>query len=192
MKTVKIKGKDYVEVKERIKFLAFEQDKPYSIQTEVTYYPERPMWVVKAILTIYEKDRDLVYNGHAQEVESDDYRQVNYASALENAETSAVGRACAMAGIGTDPQMASADEVRKNENRPKTEPKPKTVQNSTVNIDAELISQAINAAVDAKDLKSLQDVWDKNKTLHTHTRFKAVVTNRKKEITGISKKAETV
>ena len=71
------------------------------------------MWVVKAKLTISGADRDYIYTGHAQEIESDNYREVNHTSALENAETSAVGRACAMANIGIDGGIASADEVEK-------------------------------------------------------------------------------
>jgi hypothetical protein len=42
---------------------------------------------------------------------------VNKTSALENAETSAVGRACAFAGIGVIDSIASADEVHKAINR---------------------------------------------------------------------------
>jgi hypothetical protein len=112
IKTINIKGKEYVEVKERIKFLATET-KDYSITTDYTYFPERKMWVVKATLTIGEN----VYNGLAQEIESDNTAKVNFASALENAETSAVGRACAFAGIGIVDGIASVDEINKAKNR---------------------------------------------------------------------------
>jgi len=111
MKTIKIKGKDYVPVNERILYLKNNCD--YSITTEHWYYPERLMWVVKATLRIDEN----YYTGLAQEIESSNYRDVNHTSALENAETSAVGRACAMAGIGIETGIASADEVNKALNR---------------------------------------------------------------------------
>ncbi len=111
MQTVKIKGKDYVPVHERIKWL--NENYEYNIETDYQYYAERRMWVVKAKLTISGADRDYIYTGHAQEIESDNYREVNHTSALENAETSAVGRACAMANIGIDTGIASADEVEK-------------------------------------------------------------------------------
>lgn len=107
MNTIKIKGKDYVTVNERIKFLSANHD--YNITTEYWYYPERLMWVVKATLVV----DGFTYTGLAQEIESDNYKDVNYTSALENAETSAVGRACAFAGIGIDTGIASADEVNK-------------------------------------------------------------------------------
>ena len=115
MQTVKIKGKDYVPVHERIKFL--NENYEYSIVTEWDYNSERKMWIVKATLTIHGAERDYIYTGHAQEIESDNYREVNHTSALENAETSAVGRACAMANIGIDAGIASADEVEKAINR---------------------------------------------------------------------------
>jgi hypothetical protein len=115
MNTVKIKGKDYVPVHERIKWL--NDNYEYNIQSDYQYYPERKMWVVKATLTIHGANRDYIYTGLAQEIESDNYREVNHTSALENAETSAVGRACAMANIGIDAGIASADEVQKAINR---------------------------------------------------------------------------
>jgi len=117
MQTVKIKGKDYVPVHERIKWL--NENYEYNIETDYQYFAERRMWVVKAKLTISGADRDYIYTGHAQEIESDNYREVNHTSALENAETSAVGRACAMANIGIDTGIASADEVEKAINRTK-------------------------------------------------------------------------
>jgi hypothetical protein len=75
------------------------------------------MWVVKATLTIANGSIISSYTGLAQEIESSNYKDVNHTSALENAETSAVGRACAMAGIGIDGGIASAEEVQKAINR---------------------------------------------------------------------------
>lgn len=112
MQTINIKWKEYVTVAERIKFLS-EKIKEYSINTSYDYFPERKMWVVKAILTIGEKS----YSWLAQEIETTDEKKVNFASALENAETSAIGRACAMAWIGIINWIASADEINKASNR---------------------------------------------------------------------------
>lgn len=111
MQTIKIKGKDYVPVSERLKYLASNYD--YAINTEYQYFPERKMWVVKATLSMKKGDAEWMYTGHAQEIESDNYRDVNFTSALENAETSAVGRCIAFAGIAIDGGIASADEVNK-------------------------------------------------------------------------------
>jgi len=114
-KTVKVKwSKEYVEVKERVLALA-EDDIRYSIETEYEYFDERKMWVVKAKLTML--DTWEVYTWLAQELESAVTSSVNFTSALENAETSAVWRACAFAWIGTMNWIASADEVVKAVNR---------------------------------------------------------------------------
>ena len=114
-KTIKIHGKDYVEVKERILFLSENFEGKYSITSDPTYYPERLMWVVKATLTIKFEDGERIFTGLAQEIESK--TGINQTSALENAETSAVGRACAMAGIGIVDGIASVDEINKANNR---------------------------------------------------------------------------
>ena len=50
MKAVSIKGKQYIPVSERLKFLS--DNFNYSIQSSYEYFPERKMWVVKAILRI--------------------------------------------------------------------------------------------------------------------------------------------
>jgi hypothetical protein len=115
MNTIKIKGKDYVTVSERLKHLA--ENYQYAINTDYKYFEERKMWVVKASLLIHKNGCVFEYTGLAQEIESNNYKEVNHTSALENAETSAVGRACAMAGIGIDGGIASADEVTKAINR---------------------------------------------------------------------------
>jgi hypothetical protein len=115
MQTIKIKGKDYVTVSERLKHLA--ENYQYAINTDYKYFEERKMWVVKASLLIHKNGGVFEYTGLAQEIESNNYKEVNHTSALENAETSAVGRACAMAGIGIDGGIASAEEVNKAINR---------------------------------------------------------------------------
>ena len=111
MKTVNIKGKEYIPVNERLKYLA--ANFVYSINTDYQYFAEQKMWVVKATLVITKGNQLTTFTGLAQEIESANYKDVNHTSALENAETSAVGRACAMAGIGIDTGIASADEVSK-------------------------------------------------------------------------------
>ena len=109
-KAVDIKGKKYVLVSDRILYLSESKEK-YSILTEVKFYPEVDMWVCKATLTT----ENGTYNGHAQEIIGDGY--INKTSALENCETSAVGRACAMAGIGVIDSIASVDEIAKAKDR---------------------------------------------------------------------------
>ena len=112
MKTVNIKGKEYVEVHQRILHLSSDEFPfDYDIQTEYQFFESQKMWVVKATLNIYLENRKLTYTGLAQEIIGDGY--INKTSALENCETSAVGRACAMAGIGVIDGIASVDEINK-------------------------------------------------------------------------------
>ena len=110
-KAIQIHGKDYVLVKDRINFLSENYKNKYSIVNDYQYFENTKTWVVKCILKI----EDCMYTGLAQEV--DGGSGVNSTSALENAETSAVGRACAMAGIGVIDSIASVDEVHKATNR---------------------------------------------------------------------------
>lgn len=127
-KAVDIKGKKYVPVAARIKALSSEYEGKYSIDTDAIFYPDVNMWVVKASLTWM----DCVYVGHAQEIVGEGY--INKTSALENCETSAVGRACAMAGIGVIDDIASSDEVEKDKERKKYE-KSITVEKEWLNED---------------------------------------------------------
>lgn len=103
MKTINIKGKEYVPVVERVKE-AHLQDKDVSITTEVVEFGTRVS--VKATVTFNGK----TFTGHSQA----EYKQGMMGDvALEVAETSAVGRALGFAGIGIDTGIASADEIRK-------------------------------------------------------------------------------
>ena len=59
--------------------------------------------------TITDENGKILATGMAQEKETSSY--INKTSYIENCETSAVGRALGMLGIGSDEQMASAEEV---------------------------------------------------------------------------------
>ena len=135
-KTTNIRGKQYVEVNERIKFFRQEdQYKNWSIQTEF------PMLTADEALcrcTIANADGLVVAQGHAHESKSNG--MINKTSYVENCETSAVGRALAMLGIGIDTSIASANEVKdaieKQDAAPKREPKSKdesTIMDKAVN-----------------------------------------------------------
>ena len=79
-----------------------------SIQTELVH--TGAYHVMKA--TLYTEDGLIVANGFAKEVESD--RGVNATSALENCETSAIGRALANAGFQAKiGKRASREEMEK-------------------------------------------------------------------------------
>ena len=109
MKTINIKGKEYVPVVERVKE-AHNLDKDVSIVTEVVEFGDRVS--VKATVTFKGK----TFTGHSQ---SEYGKGMMGGVALEVAETSAVGRALGFANIGLLDGIASADEMRK-VNKPKS------------------------------------------------------------------------
>lgn len=101
---VNIHGKEYETVASRVqRFREANADK--GLTTEVIHRDEQEV-VVKA--TITGPDGFVLATGHAEEKRQ--ASQINRTSALENAETSAIGRALAAYGFaGTE--FASADEV---------------------------------------------------------------------------------
>ena len=108
-KAVDIKGKEYVLVKDRV--LYFNNHYPEgSITTELVSAPESDHIVMKATVT---PDGRRTFTGYSQATKGDGY--INKTAALENAETSAVGRALAMMGIGVIDSIASVDEINKAE-----------------------------------------------------------------------------
>lgn len=105
MKTVNIKGKEYVQVTERVK--AFRSICPGgSIATEIVSLTDN-MVIMKT--TIADEDGKVLSTGMAFERPDSSY--INKTSYIENCETSAVGRALGWLAIGVDASMASAEEL---------------------------------------------------------------------------------
>ena len=107
-KTTNIRGKQYVEVNERIKF--FRQEDKYDgwgIHTDINML-DGDQCLCKC--TIINCNGEVMAQGHAHEVKSSS--NINKTSHVENCETSAVGRALAMLGIGIDTSIASSNEVQ--------------------------------------------------------------------------------
>jgi len=102
---IPIHGKEYITVAERIDALRkHEAFKDYSIKTKIVSNTE---YVIVRAKIIDEQGR-VVSTGTAEENRNDGH--INKTSALENCETSAVGRALAFFGFaGTE--IASADEL---------------------------------------------------------------------------------
>ncbi len=128
MKTIDIKGKAYVTVNERI--LEFHRKYPNgSISTKM--FPQvNGVVVFQAIATPDIEHEDRAFTGHAYEKEGSTF--INKTSYIENCETSAVGRALGMLGIGIDTSIASADEMQnamanQNTDKPLTEKQMSTI-----------------------------------------------------------------
>ena len=101
---VNIKGREYRTVAHRLNL--FREDHPdWSIVTKIVSIDDERV-VVRT--TIADENQRTISTGYAEEVRASS--NINKTSALENAETSAVGRALAFYGLaGTE--IASADEV---------------------------------------------------------------------------------
>ena len=163
-KAIDIKGKDYVLVSDRVLF--FNEEYPNgSIQTEIVKYEDKHV-LIKATITPDCSKPERFFTGYAQEIEGSTF--INKTSALENAETSAVGRALAMMGIGVIDSIASVDEINKANNRPKTEtrsyPTKGTIEVSTENCD-KCGSKLLTSKAGNKYCKC----WYKDDTLKTTT-----------------------
>lgn len=127
LQTTNIKGKEYVQVNERVK--AFRKVYPtgYIIATMVSneggvcvfeaevgfyiYDEEDPIFAGNQIVDCKYKNprRVALGTGTAFEVQNASY--INKTSYLENCETSAIGRALGFAGFGLDVAIASAEEM---------------------------------------------------------------------------------
>lgn len=107
MKTINIKGKEYVPVSERVKEAHESKLENLDIKTEILTNTEKNV-VVKATVTTPFGE----FTGHSQ---ADWGAGMMGKVALENAETSAIGRALGFAGFGIVDGIASADEIIKND-----------------------------------------------------------------------------
>lgn len=104
--SIQIHGKEYVLVNERI--MEFHEKYPNgSIETKIEY-PDPETVRCEAIIRP-DVTTSRMFFGHAEENRKSS--QINRTSAVENCETSAVGRALAMLGIGILNSVASAEEV---------------------------------------------------------------------------------
>lgn len=109
-KAINIKGKSYVLVSDRV--IYFNETYPEGcIDTQLISEPTSEMVIVKARIWPDAAQTNRSFTGYSQAVIGDG--MVNKTAALENAETSAVGRALAMMGIGVIESIASVDEINK-------------------------------------------------------------------------------
>lgn len=119
-KTGKVIKKEYAEVNQRIK--AFRMVYPQgTIETEIVSQYEDILGngnvIIKASVycTNNIDEKQLLGTGYAMEDKESSY--INQTSFLENAETSAVGRALGMCGFGIDTAVASAEEIKGEEQK---------------------------------------------------------------------------
>lgn len=140
-------GKRYVTVSQRVK--GFRQLLPSgSIQTKILKLSNGEC-IMQA--TIYDEEGRTLSTGIACEVEGSS--SINATSYIENCETSAVGRALAMLGIGSETSISSYDEVRDAK---------ETRGEITVNSSIAPTKEQIKAQEDKDKLESVKEQVPKN------------------------------
>ena len=105
LKSINIKGKQYVEVNERLRYFR-ENFKDWSLESEVVEKTNTSI-TIKAI--IKDAEGRTRATGLAEEVKGSTF--INKTSYVENCETSAWGRALRNLGIGIETSVASYEEV---------------------------------------------------------------------------------
>lgn len=125
LRTIDIQGKPYVMVHDRISHFR-EQHPDHALISEIIANGDNHV-IFKA--SIVDKDGKVLATGHAMEKAGSTF--INKTSHVENAETSAWGRALANFGIGIDESIASADEVANavKKQAPESRSKPKKAEN---------------------------------------------------------------
>jgi hypothetical protein len=142
VKKIEVKGKNYTCVAARIS--AFRELCPVgTISTEILSLADG---IVTMKTTITDENGKILATGMAQEKETSSY--INKTSYIENCETSAVGRALGMLGIGSDEQMASAEEVANAINNQNKQANVQSQQNQTP---AKTKEEAAKKALEAID-----------------------------------------
>ena len=189
-KTTNIRGKQYVEVNERIKFFRQEEEyKNWTISTEFTIMDDERC-VCRAIIA--DPSQRIISSGHAHETQGSS--SINKTSYVENCETSAIGRALAMMGIGIDTSIASANEVTEAIAKQETasaNPAPKASAKSTPSRSATKPSGSIKA--DDKDPELMSKAIDYIKSQTDKAKAFAFFMDKKgdqlteKQIEGIKK-----
>ena len=131
MKTINIKGKEYIPVNERlIELKKLHPD--YSLISEIVSPVEKSDQYVIIKASVLDENGRVLATGHAMELQKT--KGVNETSHVENCETSAWGRALGCLGIGIEHGVASADEMGKTE-RYKQPQKPKFTKSATFYLD---------------------------------------------------------
>lgn len=130
-KAIDIKGKKYVLVADRIIYFNAEYPNGCIITQKIvgeTADDDLGRVEFKAKVVPDTDKPDRYFTGHSQAVWGEGF--INKTSAMENAETSAVGRALAMMGIGVIDSIASVDEIKKTTNPAYNKAWPSKYQNT--------------------------------------------------------------
>lgn len=203
IKTTPIKGKDYAEVNQRIK--AFRMLYPDGfIKTKIVDLDMTAGIILMTAQVGYYLENGceiILGEGSSFEWKNDPKSMVNKTSYVENCETSAVGRALGMLGLGIDVALASAEEVKtaiqhqqNGEEAPQPAPasKPKKAPASPTNEDKPIICQRCGKPIQGFDDNTPQQVANATKKAFKKVMCMDCGNLTKKEQEEAKKKAESV
>lgn len=158
------------------------------VLTDLVFHDER-RFIVKAEIFFDRDDLSPVASGYAEEIVGTS--PVNRVSALENGETSAIGRGLANCGYASQGKRPSREEMEKveryNAEPRKAAPAPKKVEVKEYSqADIDLARSFIVAVSSATSVETLKQIWSDNPDLRDipidNTTLKDAVTNKKKEL----------
>lgn len=158
---VNIRGKEYMTVALRVQ--QFREKHPdWSIVTAIVH---RDADEVVMLASIVNEQGRIIATGHAEEKRK--ASQINSTSALENAETSAIGRALAAAGFGGT-EFASANEVQNAIAQQKPRGNIDKALEAISTADSMVVLKTVYEAAtrafkDPEDLKKITEAKDKRK-----------------------------
>ena len=158
---VNIRGKEYMTVALRVQ--QFREKHPdWSIVTAIVH---RDADEVVMLASIVNEQGRIIATGHAEEKRK--ASQINSTSALENAETSAIGRALAGAGFGGT-EFASANEVQNAIAQQKPRGNIDKALEAISTADSMVVLKTVYEAAtrafkDPEDLKKITEAKDKRK-----------------------------
>lgn len=142
IQTTDIKGKAYAEVNQRIK--AFRMVYPEGYIHTHFFRLENGICTILAEVGYYSADGAKIELGTGTAEEKEGSTFINKTSYIENAETSAVGRALGMAGFGIDVSVASAEEVQNAINNQPISKKEQTVLKNMIEAKGYKVEEIIN------------------------------------------------
>ena len=184
MKTVNIKGKPYVEVNERVKYFREEYPNARLITELISNMQNQEgkgVCIFKA--NVLDENNNIISTGHAYEKEDSTF--INKTSYIENCETSAIGRALGMLGIGIDTSIASAEEVENavlNQEQVQTGKQKQNTQPITKDEMYEVVKEAVK-----EDLMKTEEVTESLRQFNK-TRFVDLTYTQAKIIYDVAKK----
>lgn len=156
------RGKKYSTVALRVEMLRRHYNTDASIRTRIIHRDDKSVVVEARVYVKCEDGWRFVANGYAEEVRS--ASNVNKTSALENCETSAIGRALASLGLGGG-EYATADELTgaiTQQNQPDEPPQEDPVERMNRVLEDERVAEAvqtIKSGIANGDFDSAAQAW---------------------------------